>query len=80
MKDGKPTGGYDRLKTKYAKLEKEVNDLHRMTSAQQTKISELTAELHNKQVDLDFAELTAKRYWWHMGWFRRWMWERKHGE
>lgn len=71
MKDGKPTGGYDRLKLKY-------NALLALHNKEMAKVEKLRSDLeyessrHSELVD------ECNALWQHMGWFRRWTWRLKH--
>ena len=91
MKDGKPTCGYDRLKIKYAALEKQYKEevcehkaledkyeeQSKTISLQSKTISELTAKKEAAENDVKYFKNANKEYWRAMGWLRRWLYERK---
>lgn len=85
----KHKGGYELLKEKYAKLEKERDEWKKDAEAKQTtidqqsrKISQLTADLKVAQGNLEATdrehERQLKEMYDHMGWFKRMTWDWHH--
>lgn len=64
MKDGKPTGGYDRLKIKYAESEATIEK-------QCKQINDLTKEVNNARSDAQEYKRQRDKAVEHMGWLRR---------
>lgn len=89
MSEKKHKGGYELLKEKYAKLEKERDEWKKDAEAKQTtieqqsrKISQLTADLKVAQGNLEATdrehERQLKAMYDHMGWFKRMTWDWHH--
>lgn len=82
MKDGKPTGGYDRLKIKYAELERRHNEEVYEHQALEKDRDKWKKDAEAKQVTIDAQsrkhERQLKEMYDHMGWFKRMTWDWHH--
>lgn len=89
MSEKKHKGGYELLKEKYAKLEKERDEWKKDAEAKQVtieqqshKISQLTADLKVAQGNLEATyrehERQLNAMYDHMGWFKRMTWDWHH--
>ena len=78
MSEKQNKSGYSILKEKVAKLEQEKNELQTIVERQQTRISELTADLHLYKREHHEAYEENKHLWDSMGWISRLRYERKY--
>ena len=78
MSDKKHKSGYELLKEKNSELEKKVSELFAIVERQQTRISELTADLHLYKREHHEAYEENKHLWDSMGWISRLRYERKY--
>ena len=76
--------GYAIAQEKITSLEQEVKQLRikvaekdGIIERQSTRISELTVQCEAAYTTAGDNYALAKQYWNHMGWFRRWLWDRR---